>query len=115
MNPGSQVNHPIRGSDSRLNTSKLDGKVGVPQAIDAGNQGRDIMRDNKNKSHRNRTGRGVANAAADPPVYIGEQRPTVHQGLRILARIIARAHLRREADRSSAPVPDPPSAVEPRD
>ena len=58
---------------------------------------------------------GVANAAADPPVYIGEQRPTVHQGLRILARIIARAHLRREADRSSAPVPDPPSAVEPRD
>ena len=112
MNPGSQVNHPIRGSGSRLNTSKLDGKVRVRQAIDPGNQGRDMMRDNKNKSHRNRTGRGVANAVADPPVYIAEQRPTVHQGLRILARIIARAHLRRQADRSSAPTPGPPPASE---
>ena len=73
------------------------------------------MRDNKENLRRNRTGGGVANAVADSPVYIAEQRPTVHQGLRILARIIARAHLRRQAERSSAPVPDPPPAVEPRD
>ena len=47
------------------------------------------MRDNKNKSHRNRTGRGVANAVANPPAYTLEERQTVRQGLRILARIIA--------------------------
>ena len=73
------------------------------------------MRNNKNKSHKNRTGGGVANAVADSPVYIAEQRPTVHQGLRILARIIARAHLRRQAERSSAAAPGPPPAGESRD
>ena len=112
MNPGSQVNHPIRGSDSRLNTSKLDGKVRVRQAIDPGNQGREQMRDNKENLRRNRTGRGIANAVANPPVYIAEQREMVRQGLRILARIIARAHLGRQADRSSAPAPGPPPAGE---
>ena len=47
----------------------LDGKVRVRRAFDAGNRGRNLMRDNKDKPHRNRIGRGVANAAADSPVY----------------------------------------------
>ncbi len=55
------------------------------------------MRDNKEKLHRIRTGRGVANAVGDPPVYTAERRKTMRQGLRILARMIVRAHLRREA------------------
>ncbi len=73
------------------------------------------MRDNKEKLHMNRTGRGVANAVADSPVYTLEERQTVRQGLRILARIIARAHLRRQAERSSAAAPGPPPAGESQD
>ena len=73
------------------------------------------MRDNKNKSHRHRTGRGVASAVADSPVYTVEERKTVRQGLRLLARIIARAHLRRQAELSSAPAPGPPPAGESQD
>ena len=115
MNPGSQVNHPIRGSGSRLSASTLDSRVRVRRAIDAGNPGRDKMRDNKNKSHRDRTGREVANAVADSPVYTVEERQTMRVGLRILARIIARAHLRRQAELSSAPAPSPPPAGESRD
>ena len=34
------------------------------------------------------------------PTYSAEQRETVQRGLRILARIIARAHLRRQALRA---------------
>ena len=90
----------------------LDGEFRVRRPIDAGNQGRDEMRDNKNKPHRNGIGRGIANAVADPPVYIREQRATVRRGQRILARIIARAHLRRQAERGSAPQPGPPPAGE---
>ena len=67
------------------------------------------MRDNKEKPQRDRTGRGVANAVADSPVYTLEERPTVRQGLRLLARIIARAHLRREADPAGQTRPGPPS------
>ena len=73
------------------------------------------MRDNKEKRHRNRTGRGVANAVADSPVYTVEERKTVRQGLRILARIIARAHLRRQAELGSAAAPGPPPAGESQD
>ena len=69
MNPGSQVNHPIRGSGSRLSASTLDSRVRVRRAIDPGNQGREQMRDNKENLRRNRTGGGVANAVADSPVY----------------------------------------------
>ena len=73
------------------------------------------MGDNKEKRHRNRTGRGAANAVADSLVYTLEERPTVRQGLRILARIIARAHLRRQAERSSAATPGPPTGSESQD
>ena len=66
------------------------------------------MRNNKDKPHRNRSGRGAANALADSPVYVAEQRATMRQGLRILARIIARAHLRRQLGWSAAAAPGPP-------
>ena len=46
--------------------------------------------------------------APPSPVDTAEQRNTMRQGLRILAKIIARAHLRRQADRSSAAAPGPP-------
>ena len=109
------MNHPIRGSGSGLSTAKLDGRVRVRRAIDAGNPGREKMRDNKEKLQGNRTGRGTANAVADSPVYTAEERQTIRNGLRILARIIARAHLRGQADRSGAPAPGPPPAGESRD
>ena len=64
------------------------------------------MRNNKFEPHRNRTGRGAANTLADSPVYTEERQATMRQGLRILAKIIARAHLRRQA------APGPPSAGE---
>ena len=66
------------------------------------------MRNNKDQPHRNRTGRGADNALADSPVYTAERRATMRQGLRILARIIARAHLQRQAERCSAAAPGPP-------
>ena len=109
------MNHPIGGSGSGLSAATLDGRVRVRRAIDAGDRGREKMRDNKEKLHRNRTGRGVANAVANSPVYTLEERQTVRQGLRILARIIARAHLGRQAERSSAAAPGPPPAGESQD
>ena len=67
------------------------------------------MRDNKNRAHRDQTGRGAAHVLASPPVHTAGERKTMRQGLRILARIIARAHLRRRADRrSSSAAPGPP-------
>ena len=101
------MNHPIGGSGAGLSAATLDGRVRVRRAIDAGNPGREKMRDNKEKLQRDRTGRGAANAVADSPVYTLEERQTLRQGLRLLARIIVRAHLGRQADRSGAPVPDP--------
>ena len=43
--------------------------------------------------------------------YTAEQQETLRRGLRILARIIARAHLRRLAARSTA-APRPPTEGE---
>ena len=65
------------------------------------------MRDNKSRDHRDRTRRRVFNALGGPPVYTAGQRKTMQMGLRILARMIARAHLRREVSgAASAPPPD---------
>ena len=66
------------------------------------------MRNNKDKGRREKTGGAVTHPVAGPPVYTPEQRETVRRGLRILARIIARAHLRRQAERSGAAAPGPP-------
>ena len=43
-----------------------------------------------------------ATAKRESPYCSAEQRETVRRGLRILARIIARAHLQRLASRSEA-------------
>ena len=66
------------------------------------------MRNNQDKGRRDQTGRGVSNPVAGPPVYTAEQRETARRGLRILAKIIARGHLRRQADRSSEAAPGSP-------
>ncbi len=49
--------------------------------------------DNRRKIGAGATGRA---ARAEKPVYTAGQRETMQAGLRILARIIARAHLRRQ-------------------
>ena len=53
-----------------------------------------------------RTGATGPAAKSRLPVYTAEQRDTVREGLRFLARIIARAHLRRKASRAES-VPSP--------
>ena len=44
-----------------------------------------------------------------PPGYNPEQREQLRRGLRILARMIVRAHLRGEIPRAASPTPKPPS------
>ena len=73
--------HFLRETVSRVRYAGASGQLTV-RAIEAGNPGRDKMRDNKEKLHRNRTGRGAANAVADSPDYTAEERQTVRQGLR---------------------------------
>ena len=52
-----------------------------------------------------------ATAKRGSPTHSAEERETVRRGLRILARMIARAHLRRQASRSGA-APRPPAEDE---
>ena len=66
------------------------------------------MRKNNHNTQR-KTGAGATGPATrtTPPVHTAGQRETLRQRLRIMARIIARAHLRRETSRArSAPSPD---------
>ena len=55
-----------------------------------------------------------ATARRRSPTHSAEERETVRRGLRILARMIARAHLRRQASRSVAAL-RPPAKDEDRD
>ena len=55
-----------------------------------------------NKGRRTATGRSVGSPTATSPVYTPEQQETLRRGLRILARIITRAHLRRKEARCEA-------------
>ncbi len=71
------------------------------------------MRKN-NHNNRRKTGTGI-NTRSAPPIYTTEHRKTLSDGLRILARIIARAHLERQAERSGLPSPGPPLAGESRE
>ena len=71
------------------------------------------MRNNQDKGRRNQTGRAATHPVAAPPVHTGEHRETVRQGLPILAKIIARAHLRRQAARCGA-VPGATNGEHPR-
>ncbi len=52
-----------------------------------------------------------ATARRGSPTHSADQQETVRRGLRILARMIARAHLRRQASRSAA-APRPPADQE---
>ncbi len=63
------------------------------------------------KNHRNdqRKSRAGINAGAVPPACSAEHRKTMRDGLRILARIIARTHLERQAP-SDEPGPEPYTA-----
>ena len=65
------------------------------------------MRDSNHANRRRAdTGATGPNARATSPTYTPEHQETLRQGLRILARIIARAHLRRQAQLDT-PIPDP--------
>ena len=63
------------------------------------------MRNNQDRGRWDQTGRAATNPVAEPPVHTAEQRETVRRGLRVLAKIIARAHLRRQAGRTTATAP----------
>ena len=52
-----------------------------------------------------------ATAKRGSPAHSAEQRETLRRGLRILALMIARSHLRRQASRSAA-APSPPAETE---
>ena len=45
-----------------------------------------------------------------PTAYTAEQRERMQAGLRILARMIARAHLRRESSRAGLAPTEPPTS-----
>ena len=64
------------------------------------------MRNKNHKGRRTATGGPVGNPTATLQGYTLEQRETLRQGLRILAKIIARSHLRRRAQ-FDTPRPDP--------
>ena len=71
------------------------------------------MRSN-NHYNRRKVDTGI-NAGAEPPACTAEQRKTMREGLRILARMIVRAHLRREASRAESSPQESPSANQPHD
>ena len=51
---------------------------------------------------------GILTSPNRPPAaYTAEQRERIQRGLRILARMIVRAHLRREASRAASALPEP--------
>ena len=93
---------PFKGFVPEQPPVRLKGKGRFRRVIDAGNRGRDMMRKNKGKGRRDQTGKAARRPVAAPPVDTAEQRETVRRGLRVLAKIIARAHLRRQAARCIA-------------
>jgi len=63
----------------------------------------------RNKTRKNGPSRSDVRKKPDPasPQHTAREREKMRTGLRILARIIARAHLRRQASRTaSAPPPE---------
>ena len=64
------------------------------------------MRDTNGKSKSTRISGTTKKSSAN---YTPEQRERMQQGLRILARMIARAHLRREAPTAGSAAYEPPS------
>ena len=75
----------------------LDGELQVRRAIDAMDQGRDKMRENNRDDRRKAvSGTRATTTNADPRAGTAEQLRKMPQGLRLLARMISRAHLRRQ-------------------
>ncbi len=92
---------------------RLEGKDRGRHVIDAGDQGRDMMRNNNHNNRRKAdTGAADQTIRAAPPGYAAEHRETVRRGLRVLAKIIARVHLRRQAARTNTAAPGPPQVSE---
>ena len=81
---------------------RLEGEGRFRRVIDAGNRGRDMMRNDRDNARRDQTGRAATHPVDAPLVYTAGQRKTMRDGLLLLARIIARAHLRRQAERRMA-------------
>ena len=98
MNHGSQVNHPIGGSSSEPHPATLGRETRVRRVDEAAGDQGDRMRRNRHDNRR-RTGAGTTGPATriERQAYTAEQREAMQQGLRILARIIARAHLKARA------------------
>ena len=65
------------------------------------------MRDDKGSNHR-KSETGINTAIKEMQDCTAAQRKTMRDELHILARIIARAHLRRQAERSATAAPGPP-------
>ena len=63
---------------------------------------KDTDRQNARNGQKKRTGRDASGPHSDTPVesYTPAQRRTVRKGLRILAKVAVRAHMRRNADLS---------------
>ena len=91
---------PYKGLVPEQPPVRLEGVSRFRRAIDAGNQGRDKMQNNNDRGRRMASGRLVGNPTATLQGYTAKQRETLRLGLRVLARIIARAHLRRQGRRS---------------
>ena len=66
------------------------------------------MQENNHSNRRRSTGRPAGNPTATLQGYAAEQRETLRSGLRVLARIIASAHLRRRTERMTAASAPPP-------
>ena len=88
---------PFKGFVPEQPPARPEGKGRSRRVIDAGNRGRDMMRNDNDNARRDQTGRAATHPVAAPPVDTAEQRETVRRGLRVLAKIIARAHLRRQS------------------
>ena len=112
MNPGSGVNHPIRGSLRRRRSSNSTLKAGSGGQLTPG-AGGGIRCETTTATTGGKPAR-VSMPEAAPTDCTAEHRKTMRDRLRILARIIARAHLRQQAERGSAPAPGPPPAGESR-
>ena len=72
--------------------ARIPRALAEPQAQETPGRGRGEMR---RDNGRNLQASCRATAERRSPAYSAEQRETMRRGLRILARVIARAHLRR--------------------
>ena len=70
------MNHPI-GFVREQPPVRLEGKGRFRRVIDAGNRGRDMMRKDKGKGRKDKTGGAATNPIAAPSVHTAEQRETV--------------------------------------